>query len=94
MKCSDINYYLFSIVNISEDSGLNAEYENKLFKSHDTALEYMEKAIEAELSAYADNHYDMNELTIERIGTNMVNLWLTREHTEAVLYRISNIRPI
>ena len=94
MNPSVVNYYLFTLVNISEDSGLNGEYENVLFESHEMALDYMEKAIKCEISVYFEKNYNLDDLEVERIDDNMVNLWLNRDCTEAVLYKISEIQPI
>lgn len=38
-------FYLFTLVNISEDSGLNGEYENKLFRTYTQARQFMESCI-------------------------------------------------
>jgi len=43
-------FYLFTLVNISEDSGLNGEYENKLFRTYTQARQFMESCIEIEMS--------------------------------------------
>ena len=41
-------FYLFTLVNISEDSGLNGEYENKLFRTYTQARQFMEICIKIE----------------------------------------------
>lgn len=86
-------YYLFTLVNISEDLELNGEFENKLFVSFEKARRFMEYCIQTELSAYSESHQNMNNVEVERVGDNMVNLWLDEGCNEGVLYRISDIRP-
>ncbi|MBR1464543.1 MAG: hypothetical protein IJ604_14360 [Prevotella sp.] len=95
MKSPTEKYYLFTLVNISEDLELVGEFENKLFKSLNKALDYMEKAIEYEISAYSEFHVIQDEdITVERIDERAVNLWLNSCHTEAVMYRVSETCPI
>lgn len=94
MKDTDTTYYLFTLVNISEDCEVNGEHENQLFKSRDMAIENMEKAINMEISAYSESHDDLSEIYVERIADDMVNLWLNKHKTEAVLYRVIDIKPI
>lgn len=85
-------FYLFTLVNISEDSGLNGEYENKLFRSYKKARQFMEECIDKEMSIQkSENHC---QGILERIDDDLVNLWLNRECSEGVMYGISKIRPI
>ena len=85
-------FYLFTLVNISEDNGLNGEYENKLFRSYKKARLYMEECIDNEISIQkSENHY---QGMLERIDDNMANLWLNRDYSEGVMYRISKVSPI
>lgn len=50
-------FYLFTLVNISEDSGLNGEYENKLFRTYTQARQFMESCIKIEMSVQeSENH--------------------------------------
>lgn len=94
MKEIDETYYLFTLVNLSEDLEVNGEHENQLFKAREKAIECMEEAISVEISAYSENHGEVTDIYIERIADDMVNLWLNDEKTEAVLYRVINIKPI
>jgi len=85
-------FYLFTLVNISEDSGLNGEFENKLFHSYEKALQYMENSIDIEMSIQeSENHCSVE---LERIDDDIVNLWLNTDYSEGVTYRISEICPI
>ena len=85
-------FYLFTLVNISEDSGLNGEYENKLFSSYEKARQYMESCINYEMSIQeSENHCSG---ILERIGEDMTNLWLNTDCSEGVTYRISKVCPI
>ena len=85
-------FYLFTLVNISEDSGLNGEYENKLFRTYTQARQFMESCIEIEMSAQESENHCSGML--ERVGDNMANLWLNTDYSEGVTYRISKVSPI
>ena len=85
-------FYLFTLVNISEDSGLNGEYENKLFRTYTQARQFMENCIKIEMSVQeSENHCSGMQ---ERVGDNMANLWLNTDYSEGVTYRISKVSPI
>lgn len=85
-------FYLFTLVNISEDSGLNGEYENKLFRTYTQARQFMESCIKIEMSVQESENHCSGML--ERIGDNMANLWLNTDYSEGVTYRISKVSPI
>ena len=85
-------FYLFTLVNISEDSGLNGEYENKLFRTYTQARQFMESCIEIEMSVQESENHSSGML--ERVGDNMANLWLNTDCSEGVTYRISKVSPI
>lgn len=85
-------FYLFTLVNISEDSGLNGEYENKLFRSYTQARQFMESCIKIEMSVQESENHCSGML--ERVGDNMANLWLNTDYSEGVTYRISKVSPI
>ena len=85
-------FYLFFLVNISEDSGLNGEYENKLFRTYTQARQFMESCIEIEMSVQESENHCSGML--ERVGNDMANLWLNTDYSEGVTYRISNVSPI
>lgn len=85
-------FYLFTLVNISEDSGLNGEYENKLFRTYTQARQFMESCIEIEMSVQESENHCSGML--ERVGDNMANLWLNTDYSEGVTYRISKVSPI
>jgi hypothetical protein len=86
------NFFLFTLVNISEDSGLNAEYNNKLFVSYEKARQYMEKCIEEE-KRIQETENDCSVM-LERIDDNKVNLWLNADCSEGVMYGISKVSPL
>ena len=85
-------FYLFTLVNISEDSGLNGEYENKLFRTYTQAHQFMESCIKIEMSVQESENHCSGML--ERVGDNMANLWLNTDYSEGVTYRISKVSPI
>ena len=85
-------FYLFTLVNISEDSGLNGEYENKLFRTYTQARQFMESCIKIEMSVQESENHCSGML--ERVGDNMANLWLNTDYSEGVTYRISKVSPI
>lgn len=85
-------FYLFTLVNISEDSGLNGEYENKLFRTYTQARQFMESCIKNEMSVQESENHCSGML--ERVGDNMANLWLNTDYSEGVTYRISKVSPI
>jgi len=85
-------FYLFTLVNISEDSGLNGEYENKLFRTYTQARHFMESCIKIEMSVQESENHCSGML--ERVGDNMANLWLNTDYSEGVTYRISKVSPI
>ena len=85
-------FYLFTLVNISEDSGLNGEYENKLFRTYTQARQFMESCIEIEMSVQESENHCSGML--ERVGNDMANLWLNTDYSEGVTYRISKVSPI
>ena len=85
-------FYLFTLVNISEDSGLNGEYENKLFRTYTQARQFMENCIKIEMSVQESENHCSGML--ERVGDNMANLWLNTDCSEGVTYRISKVSPI
>lgn len=85
-------FYLFTLVNISEDSGLNGEYENKLFRTYTQARQFMESCIEIEMSVQESENHCSGML--ERVGDNMANLWQNTDYSEGVTYRISKVSPI
>jgi hypothetical protein len=69
-------FYLFTLVNISEDSGLNGEYENKLFRTYTQARQFMESCIEIEMSVQESENHCSGML--ERVGDNMAIYGKTR----------------
>ena len=85
-------FYLFTLVNISEDSGLNGEYENKLFRTYTQARQFMESCIKIEMSVQESENHCSGML--ERVGNDMANLWLNTDYSEGVTYRISKVSPI
>ena len=85
-------FYLFTLVYISEDSGLNGEYENKLFRTYTQARQFMESCIKIEMSVQESENHCSGML--ERVGDNMANLWLNTDYSEGVTYRISKVSPI
>lgn len=85
-------FYLFTLVNISEDSGLNGEYENKLFRTYTQARQFMESCIKIEMSVQESENHCSGML--ERVGDNMADLWLNTDYSEGVTYRISKVSPI
>ena len=85
-------FYLFTLVNISEDSGLNGEYENKLFRTYTQARQFMESCIKIEMAVQESENHCSGML--ERVGDNMANLWLNTDYSEGVTYRISKVSPI
>ena len=85
-------FYLFTLVNISEDSGLNGEYENKLFRTYTQARQFMESCIKIEMSVQESENHCSGML--ERVGDNMANLWLNTDYSEGVTYSISKVSPI
>ncbi len=85
-------FYLFTLVNISEDSGLNGEYENKLFRTYTQVRQFMESCIKIEMSVQESENHCSGML--ERVGDNMANLWLNTDYSEGVTYRISKVSPI
>lgn len=85
-------FYLFTLVNISEDSDLNGEYENKLFRTYTQARQFMESCIKIEMSVQESENHCSGML--ERVGDNMANLWLNTDYSEGVTYRISKVSPI
>lgn len=85
-------FYLFTLVNISEDSGLNGEFENKLFRTYTQARQFMESCIKIEMSVQESENHCSGML--ERVGDNMANLWLNTDYSEGVTYRISKVSPI
>jgi len=87
------NYYLFTLVNVSENGALNGEHENMLFCRYDQAHDYMMKNIEMEINEYSETHRDTNELKIDSICNDIVNLWFDKNCKEGVLYRITNVCP-
>ena len=86
-------YFLVTFVNISEKNELNGEFENKLFHSSDKARDYLDKCVNIEVSAQKEKDSIESEIEIERIDNYEVNLWLNKNHSEAVLYRIEDIIP-
>lgn len=94
METPNMKYYLFTLINICEDGGVNGEHENKLFTSYSMAQECMAKNINAEISAYLETHQDASKLKVERIGKDAVNLWFDENCQDGVLYSISDIRPL
>ena len=82
-------YYLFTLVNISKDSGLNGEFENKLFHSYEKARQYMENCIDLEKSIQVSENHCIGML--ERIDDDMVYLWLSTDCSEGVTYTISKV---
>ena len=85
-------FYLFTLVNISEDGGLNGEFENKLFRSYKKARHYMENSIDFEISIQETENDCPVEL--ERIDDNLAYLWLNTDCSEGVTYSISRVRPV
>ena len=84
-------FYLFTLVNISEDSGLNGEFENKLFHSYKKARQYMENCIALEMSIQESENHCFGML--ERISDDMAYLWLSTDCSEGVTYTISKVCP-
>lgn len=85
-------FFLFTLVNISEDGGLNGEFENRLFRSYKKARQFMEECIDKEMSIQKlENHC---QGMLERIDDDIANLWLNTNCSEGVMYRISKVSPI
>jgi len=91
-KKTEQPFYLFTLVNISEDSEVNGEYENTLFCSYEKARQYMEYCIDTETSIQESEN--LCSTMLERISDNMANLWLNTDCSEGVTYRISEVFPI
>lgn len=85
-------FYLFTLVNISEDSGLNGEFENKLFCSYRKARQFMEECIATEMSVQKQEN--LCNAMLERIDEGIANLWINTNFSEGVMYRISEVSPI
>ena len=74
------------------NTDLNGEYENKLFRTYTQARQFMESCIKIEMSVQESENHCSGML--ERVGDNMANLWLNTDYSEGVTYRISKVSPI
>lgn len=87
MNSSNKFYYLYCLINISSEPSLNGEINCKLFKSYESAHNYLEHSLIEE----TNETFDQTE-TI-RISDDYVILWLNNHHTEGVIYQITTIQP-
>lgn len=86
------NLYLFKLVNLSaSDAEVNGEGSEKLFKSHEKAVAYLDECLMIEKREYETNNRGCTA-DIERVSDEFAYLWFNAPY-EGIVFEVKSITP-